>query len=116
MDTNRTIWVVDYAGRNVPGDGPNFSEDQVIIADTHFVLVEATWYEVQQAIAGLAYWKPSVPQAGRWIAASGAEIYLDAKLRLVADGEAVLASLGDYTDMLEHTDADTVLDNLGRTF
>jgi len=115
------LWLIEWNNARLvpePRLCPDFEKTlEVVVADTHFVVVRGTWDEANQAISGYPYWgPPRIPKAGRWVGAGGDTTYIDDTLNVVENAETVLASLSDFTEELAFTDADTILENLSRTF
>lgn len=120
-----TLWLIEWNNSRLvpePRLCPDFEEAtgiEVVVADTHFVIVHGGWDAVNNAISGYAYWgPPRVPKAGKWISAGGDETYIDDQLNIVKDAEAVIHSLNDpaLLEMLTHTEAEDVLEAAGRVF
>ncbi len=84
------LWVIEFhtdgPARPEPDTTPDFWNDKelrVIVADTHFVVVESTHDAARRAIQGYPYWRVAGhPADGRWIDAGGDHV-------CILDGEAV---------------------------
>lgn len=120
--SKKSLWVVEFIGNDVPSvrTSPDLHEArglEVIVADTHFVVVSGSHSDVENAIRDYPYWRNNGhPKAGRWIGAGGDETYIDDNCNVVNDGVAVLRSLGVEIDDYTETYADDVLEQMQRQF
>jgi len=112
------LYVVQFRGPDVPSPAtsPEIPDDAVIVADTHFSVVEATASQVEQWISGFPYWKNAGhPSDGKWIGAGGDEVYI-ANGQVVQDPLDVLRALNVAIDDYAREYYDDILENLNRVF
>jgi len=112
------LYVIDFVGSDVPSyqTTPYIPEDAIVVADTHFSVVEATASQVEQWLTAYPYWKNAGhPSDGKWIGASGDVVYI-ANGEVVQDPLDVLRALGIANDDIAPEYYDDILETANRVF
>jgi len=112
------LYVIEFRGSDVPSyqTTPYIPEDAIVVADTHFSVVEATASQVEQWISGFPYWKNAGhPADGKWIGAGGDAVYI-ANGQVVQDPLDVLRALGINNDDIAPEYYDDILETANRVF
>ena len=116
--SKKLLWVLDFIGSDVPTPetSPKIPEEMVVVAESHFVVVEGSHSEVENLVRDYPYWRNSGhPQDGKWVGSGGNEVYI-ADGYIVDSAMDVLEARNVKIDGYVRFYADDVLENLGRVF
>jgi len=113
------IYVVEFTGPDVPTPPttPDLSKFEIIVAETHFCIIQGNHSEIENELRNFPYWRNAGhPKAGQWIGAGGDETFIDANGNIVETAFDVVKTLD--VDMDEYTEesAEDILEQMSLVF